>query len=208
MKQGTKIFFDNLSTIYDARYIKKYFKNNHIWIFKNINNLDGMNILDIGCGTGELVIEIKKLYPKSKVIGVDIAKGMIEKAQEKAKKIDCIDFLIGDVHKLDFEKNMFDFVFNTISFHHYQEPAKALNEMKRVLKPGGKLYILDSIKDPRLISFMPWYWDYTDSKICYSRHLFSKEFHKFFENAGFKDVFFLKYYKLFPVVHILCIAEK
>ncbi len=205
MKNGDKIFFDNLSKNYDKGMIKNYFKGNHVWIVKNLPDLNGKQILDVGCGTGELLNEIEKIYPQSSCIGVDISEEMLHKANDKNKNI---KYLVADVHNLPFDDNTFDFVLNTISFHHYVSPQSALNEMIRVLKPGGYIYILDSVKDPRFISFMPWYWDRVDSKICYSKHLFTKEFYALFNNTDVEDVHFKKYYKLFPAVHILCVAKK
>lgn len=202
---NTSDFFDKYALEYDKKVKNNYFKDKHKWIIDNVGDLTGKKVLDVGCGTGELCYVLKSIYPNAEYRGIDISEVMIAKSKKRVKDI---KFDVGNVQALPYEDNSFDIIVNTLSFHHYEDPQGALNEMKRVLKPGGKIYILDSIKNLRLISIMPWYWDIVDSKECYSKHLFKEEFQKIFKNSGFKNTKFKTYYKVLPVVHLLSSGEK
>jgi ubiquinone/menaquinone biosynthesis C-methylase UbiE len=208
MSQEVANFFNDFSVKYENDVVNNYFKNKHKWMFKQVPPLTGKKVLDIGCGPGELARVIKTIYLDCKVTGLDISSEMIKFAEKKSIGLSGIDFLVGDSHSLPFEDNSFDYLFNTISFHHYEDPNKVLKEMNRILKPGGRLYLLDSIKNPGIISFMPWYWDYKDSKQCYSKHLTSRQFRNLFTKSNFQEVNYKYYFNFFPAVHILCMADK
>ena len=202
-------FFDIYSRQYDKKLVKSYFTNNLVWFIKQIPNLDGnIKVLDVGCGTGILCNYLSSTYANIHVHGVDISEAMISKSQNECYGKHNVCFAVGDAHNLDAKDDEYDYVFNTISFHHYADPQKVLSEFYRVLKPGGKLLLMDSITNPLPISFMPLIWDLTERRKCYTRHLASSEFHELFCNSSFKRVEYKYYSRLFPARHILCIAQK
>lgn len=101
-------------------------------------------ILDIGCGTGNFTI---KLAQKGcKVTGIDISSPMLEKAVEKAEKLNLdINFKKEDAVQLNFAANSFDGVISMTAIEFIEDLKKAFDEMKRVVKPAGKI-LLGSIR--------------------------------------------------------------
>ncbi|MDN5867318.1 MAG: methyltransferase domain-containing protein [Candidatus Nitrosocosmicus sp.] len=104
-------------------------------------------VLDVACGPGIIACEFaKKVYH---VTGIDITPAMIEEAKnlQRERKIDNIDWKLGDVTKLPFEDDYFSMVVTRYSFHHLIEPRQVLEEMERVCKPNGKILIIDVTPD-------------------------------------------------------------
>lgn len=103
-------------------------------------------ILDIATGTADLAIcEAKYLKPE-KLIGVDIAENMMEVGRQKVAARgfqNIIELQYGDAEDLPFESNMFDAVSVSFGVRNFENLNKGLEEIKRVLKPSGKLMILE-----------------------------------------------------------------
>ncbi len=112
---------------------------------------DGI-MVDAGCGPGYLVATMAKSFPHLHIIGVDIAKEMVELATGNISTLglgEWVEFRRGDVQKLPFEDNSVDFVVSTLSLHHWSEPKQAIGEIHRVLKPGGQFLLFDLRRDSR-----------------------------------------------------------
>ncbi|MGM0411389.1 MAG: class I SAM-dependent methyltransferase [Bacillota bacterium] len=100
----------------------------------------GEKVLDIGCGTGNFSIKLAK--KGCEVTGIDISFPMLEQANKKAEKLNLdIDFKKGNALELDFNDNTFDSIFSMTAIEFIKELEKAFNEMKRVVKPGGKILL-------------------------------------------------------------------
>ena len=102
-------------------------------------------ILDIATGTGDFAIEALKLNPEQ-VIGIDISEGMLQVGREKIMKTgydNVIELKLGDSEKLLFEDNKFDSVIVAFGVRNFEELEVGLENMYRVLKPGGKTVILE-----------------------------------------------------------------
>lgn len=99
--------------------------------------------LDIATGAGHTAVTLAKYIEK--VIAIDITPQMLKQANELSNSLNInnIDFEIGDVHNLKYEDNSFDIITCRYAAHHFYNIKMALNEVYRVLKPNGKLYILD-----------------------------------------------------------------
>lgn len=109
-------------------------------------------IVDVGCGPGYLVAVMAKSFPKLHIIGVDISEEMTRVAAHNLSSLGFsrqVEFRQGDVQKLPLEDDAVDFVVSTLSLHHWQDPARALREIYRVLKPGGQVLIFDLRRDSR-----------------------------------------------------------
>jgi demethylmenaquinone methyltransferase/2-methoxy-6-polyprenyl-1,4-benzoquinol methylase len=105
-------------------------------------------ILDVATGTGDLALEAMKLNP-DKVIGLDIAEQMLVFGREKiaAKGLtNKIEMIKGDSENLPFADNNFDAITVAFGVRNFQDLAKGLKEMNRVLKPGGRLVVLEFSK--------------------------------------------------------------
>lgn len=104
-------------------------------------------VLDVACGPGIVSCEFAKLTGYVK--GIDLTPAMIEQAiqLQKEKKLDNVEWQIGDVSVLPFKENEFSIVLTRYSLHHIMDPDKVLEEMLRVCKPGGKILVVDVTPD-------------------------------------------------------------
>jgi ubiquinone/menaquinone biosynthesis C-methylase UbiE len=104
---------------------------------------DGCSVLEVAPGPGYLAIELAKLG-NHKIIGLDISKDFVEIARRNAKEAGVeVEFRQGSVADIPFADNTFDFIICTAAFKNFKEPFKALNQMYRVLRPGGAALIID-----------------------------------------------------------------
>jgi ubiquinone/menaquinone biosynthesis C-methylase UbiE len=103
-------------------------------------------VLDIGCGTGSLVILIKGLHPDVDIIGLDPDPKTLARARQKAERAAVsIQFDQAFSDELPYPEASFDRVLSSFMFHHLEldEKVQTLREIRRVLKPGGSLHLLD-----------------------------------------------------------------
>ena len=109
-------------------------------------------LVDLGCGSGNLIVQIAHDFPMLDLIGIDISSEILELAKKRALKSNLnkkIKFKIGSVENLPFSDNSIDFLISSLSLHHWQEPIKALGEAFRVLNQKGILLIFDFRRDAR-----------------------------------------------------------
>jgi len=105
---------------------------------------------DIGCGPGHLVVELAQQAPGLQLTGIDLADEMLEKATANARRArvaDRVEFRKGDASHLPFDNESLDLVLSTLSLHHWSEPVTVLNEIARVLRPGGAFLVFDLRRD-------------------------------------------------------------
>jgi demethylmenaquinone methyltransferase / 2-methoxy-6-polyprenyl-1,4-benzoquinol methylase len=132
-----------------------------IWRKKAIKMLKSHQpkvILDVATGTGDFALEALKLNPE-KIIGVDISEGMLDVGRKKMveKKVDhLIDLQKGDSENLPFEENKFDAIIVAFGVRNFENLERGLGEMLRVVKPGGKVVILEFSR-PRSFPFKQLY---------------------------------------------------
>jgi ubiquinone/menaquinone biosynthesis C-methylase UbiE len=98
------------------------------------------SILDIGCGTGRLLINAAARWPSAHLVGVDPSVGMVEVARSHTQ---AATFFLGTANSLPVADSSADIVFSSLSFHHWADQANALREIARVLRPRGCLCIAD-----------------------------------------------------------------
>lgn len=118
------------------------------------------NVLDVGCGTGRVSISLAKKLPRGTVTGIDIFEGVSGKSPDTAKKnaqaegvADRVDFKYGNALKIPFEGNAFDLVTMGSVLHELhsdEDKEKALREVYRVLKPGGKFATVEILRNKKL----------------------------------------------------------
>ena len=153
--------FDNISGKYD---FLNHFLSMGIdirWRKKAVKYLKKSHpkqILDVATGTGDFAIENLKLNP-DKVTGIDISEGMLNVGREKIAKKGLenkIELLQGDSENLPFEDNKFDAVTVAFGVRNFENLEKGLSEIHRVLKPEGKLVVLEFSK-PTIFPFKQLY---------------------------------------------------
>lgn len=99
----------------------------------------GLSVLDCGCGSGSITLGIAAVCVPGKVVGIDFGPTQIEhaRAAAKARGLANVEFRTADCHALPFADSSFDRVFSPALMEHLSEPARAIAEIRRVLKPGG-----------------------------------------------------------------------
>lgn len=103
-------------------------------------------IIDVGCGFGGTNIVLAEKFPKSEIIGIDLSEPLLWMAHQNAKDLGLetrIEFEKADVHKIPYGDNYFDVALNINMVHLVEDPIKMLNEIERILKPDGFLFIAD-----------------------------------------------------------------
>jgi ubiquinone/menaquinone biosynthesis C-methylase UbiE len=179
--------FDRWSRRYDRSLLQKFlFKPSHRMILEALAP-DSRNILDVGCGTGRFAARLLKHFAEARVWGVDLSSGMLARCQDRCLSLDGrLQVVQGDSERLPFADNTFDAVTCAHSFHHYPHQERALQEMHRVLRPGGRLVIVDGDRDGlwgRLVF---------DVIVVLMegavRHLSGEAFRDLYHQAGFTDV--------------------
>ncbi len=141
--EQNKNFFDRWSASYDFAPFQFWMKRFHKPVLNQIDFSQKRELLDIGCGTGEL---LKELEHKNKdhnltLKGIDLSAKMIAIARKKLPP--SIQLAQQNVVALQEKDNTYDYVISTEAFHHYPNQQKALQEIARVAKPGGKIIIVD-----------------------------------------------------------------
>ena len=118
-------------------------------------DFDGKRILEVGCGTGELLLACAKKWPQAGLSGLDLSAHMLEKARAKdfGREAGLVE---GNVYALPFQDGSFDLVVNSISSHFYEDGPKAFGEIGRVTAPGGRL--LQASLDNGFFRFIPGPW--------------------------------------------------
>jgi ubiquinone/menaquinone biosynthesis C-methylase UbiE len=151
----TQAKFDSWAENYESRNsIFKYFQKRVIAL---IDFKKPSNFLDLGCGTGWAVRYVSTLLKdEGHFVGIDLSEKMIKKAKEIAAGMNNVVFYAASSEALPLENDFFDNIICTFSFHHYLHPGKALYEAQRVLKPGGRIYILDPTSDDFLTKLANW----------------------------------------------------
>lgn len=130
------------------KYYERYWENqeeledfHYKWpaVKKFIPKDKAIKLLDFGCGKGAFISEILKINPKLKITGADISNTAIKSLR---KKINYLKFvLIKENRKLPFKKGEFDFITALDVIEHVYDTEEILKELRRILKPGGKILI-------------------------------------------------------------------
>ncbi|RDE15717.1 MAG: hypothetical protein C4K47_02460 [Candidatus Thorarchaeota archaeon] len=133
---GKSIDYDAISRVYDQ--VREGDPEMVDHLLEGIALDTNAIVLDVGCGTANNTLLVSRAL-SSKLIGVDISVGMLEKARVKAPRLELLQATADD---LPFSSNLFDFVFMTEVIHHLPDFKKALREMLRVLRPGSSSCIV------------------------------------------------------------------
>jgi ubiquinone/menaquinone biosynthesis C-methylase UbiE len=155
-----------------------------------------MSLLDVGCGPGNITADLAGRLGAGSVVGVDLSEEIIETARSQYVGVEHpnLSFEVANVYQLDYAEQSFDVVYAHQVLQHLSQPVEALTEMKRVLKPGGRLAVRDgdygsfawAPSDPALSRWMDLYHQITRANHAEAdagRHLKS-----WVRAAGFDDL--------------------
>lgn len=204
--------FDSIAWRYD--FLNHFFSFciDKIWRRKTVNELRGRQlgeVLDVATGTADLALILQKRLNSQHIIGIDISEEMLALGRKKItqKGMDeKISLLCADSEKMPFGDNAFDAIMAAFGVRNFDNLEKGLNEMFRVLKPGGKTVILEfSVPGNKI--FRKIYYFYFFYILPLFGNLISKDAHaysylprsvmafpcgtdfiKIMENCGFTDV--------------------
>jgi ubiquinone/menaquinone biosynthesis C-methylase UbiE len=116
-------------------------------IVRSLGTLEdkGATIVDLGTGPGWLAVELHKLWPQAKIIGVDPSTEMLKIARRNADEAGIPDFeaRLGAAEETSLPSNSADLVVSQYSFHEWEDPQQGLREVFRILKPRGSLILSD-----------------------------------------------------------------
>ena len=148
-KEQVAGMFDNIAIKYD--FLNRFLSGgiDIIWrkkAIKQLNSIQPKLILDVATGTADVAIMTTKILDVDKIIGIDISNGMLEIGRQKIKKLHLdnkIELFNGDSEAINFNDNTFDAVTVAFGVRNFQDLEKGLTEIRRVLKPGGKIVVLE-----------------------------------------------------------------
>ena len=123
---------------------KKYSKNKlgfNNWIFSNYQLTGELNVLELGCGTGELwKSNLNSINKMKQLIITDFSNDMVETTKLVIGNRDNVNYERMDIQNISFENETFDIVIANMLLHHVNDIDKAISEVNRVLKKGGIFY--------------------------------------------------------------------
>lgn len=190
---------------YDQRW-KKYTDRSLGFLLERLKPGTGLKILDVGCGTGSLEAKLLSQGGAGGITAIDPSREMIEIARQKfGGQRSSVDWRVTDVHALPFPNAMFDIVVSANSFHHYEDPGKALVEIRRVLKPKSVFWLLDWCRDFWTMKALDLFLGRVEKDYhrCYSR----SEIQRLLEEASF-TVESCETRKISPLWGLMCVKAR
>ncbi len=192
-KQTASREFANWSRSYDRSLLQwLLFGPSHRAMLRSIEAIerdgdDPLRVLDIGCGTGQFAERLLAIRPETQLWGLDLVADMIRAGAPRWRGLaDRALTMQADSERLPLADGQFDVVACANSFHHYPNQACAIREMQRVLKPGGRLLLIDGYRD------RPWGWFIYD--VCVTtleggvHHASARRIEQLCRDAGFETI--------------------
>lgn len=139
----------------DVESVRRYAQGIDFWmahvaksfaaIIRNWGVTDG-RALDVGCGTGILMVELAKSFPQLELVGLDLSQAVLTVAREQIAEVQLgprVSFQHGDAQDMPFEDGCFDLAVSSNTLHLLKNPLYMFNEVQRVLRPTGRFIISD-----------------------------------------------------------------
>jgi ubiquinone/menaquinone biosynthesis C-methylase UbiE len=138
--------YNRLAAIYDQRW--RRYVTQTLGFLKGWADLPpAAVVLDVACGTGAFAALLLAENPAQRIVGVDLAEAMLAIAQRRCAACSATSFQQARADALPVATAQFDAVVSANAFHYFDDPAQVLAEMRRVLRPGGQIIILDWCRD-------------------------------------------------------------
>ena len=155
-----------------------------------------MEMADICCGIGDFAVLVKKEFAPSRIMALDHSRSSLEYARKVAADfgVTGIEYVYGDASEMVIEDNSFDFVTCRHSLQIFDRPELILKELRRICRPGGRIYITNEknshcLGEPRGESIQ---WTYTEVAKLFADFKMDVEFgpksRRYLDDAGFEDI--------------------
>lgn len=161
-----RLFFDLWSLVYDQPVVQRLtYRPVHDAVLEELAIRPPGRLLDLGCGTGLLTHRLRAELHAATIVGCDYSAGMLRQARARSPRG---LFTHGDAQRLPFADANFDTVVSTEAFHWFPDQPAALREIRRILKPGGRLLValvnppVEAVSDvawwTSRVAGQPFYW--------------------------------------------------
>ena len=137
--QRSRIAYNEKADDYDNSREGRFTRGMQQLLLSHVRLDENLSVLDVACGNGSLLSSINERRP-IKGFGIDIAEKMIENAVAKNPKM---EFRVAGCEKIPFADNSMDIITVCAAYHHFPDTGAFASEARRVLKPGGKIYVVD-----------------------------------------------------------------
>ncbi len=157
--------FSRLAACYDLMNDLMTFGLHRLWKKQACRRLElkpGDRVLDVCCGTGDLTLYLAKLYPDLEITGLDFCEDMLNIARQRLSKGKReATFVRGDAMALPFDSNCFEGVIISYGLRNVANYRQCLSELHRVLKPGGRVVVLDMSYPNPLMNFLSGFYRFS-----------------------------------------------
>ena len=178
--QQVEQMFDNIAPSYDALNHRLSWNIDRYWRRRLLSTLKEIHInrmLDVATGTGDLAIKAAEKLDVETIVGIDLSDEMLKVARRKAcdrNLQETIKFEKADCLNLKYADNTFDAVVAAFGIRNFQQLDRGLEEMLRVMKPGGRLRIIE-LTTPKFLPARWLFWLYTHTWLPFYGRIVSKD---------------------------------
>lgn len=176
--------FEKIYNRYDFMNSVISFQRHKVWrkdVMKKMQVKRGDKALDVCCGTGDWSFSLAESVGESgKVIGLDFSKNMLSVGQKKLEnsQLNHLEFVHGNAMELPFDNDSFDFVTIGFGLRNVPDYTQVLQEMRRVVKPGGKVVCLET-SQPTMFGFRQLYYFYFGYIMPLFGRMFAKSYKEY-----------------------------
>lgn len=203
-RRAARARFDQWAATYEDSFIwRYYFMPLHGMLESRITPVNGLSILDLGSGTGDMLRRFERAGA-SRLVGLDESEGMLKVARKLSRDCSRIEYIHSSIDSNLAVEEEFDIVISCIAFHHFPDSSGLLEEIHRILKPGGRLYICD-LTDKGILG---------RSMLAYGRvkradkHYYNlRSLTRMANEAGF-EILLAESIRRFPPTMLMCAAKK
>lgn len=155
--------FDNIAPTYDLLNHLLSFGVDYHWrraALRSLKPYAPQHMLDMATGTGDFALLAKKMLNPTTLLGADLSEGMLQVARKKAEGVAGITFEKHDCMQLALDDNTFDAATVAYGVRNFPDLERGLSELRRVLKPGGRLVIIE-LTSPKSFPMKQLFWLYS-----------------------------------------------